>query len=268
MWGVDMENLFEYYLENDNLHFKYAKGEPAVKEQEFHDYNEFVFFVKGEAFFISKNIQQKLVPGSVIIIPKENFHQFCVTSPENYVRCILGFKDNTEFDSLTQKVINTINVISVPDEKVTYVFENLIEVVMSDLSDKEKELYVYAALVHLLVFFKLKPFMEINNNVHLSQVVSGALGIIDERYNDNLSVESIAKTLYVSPSTLAHEFRKELNISVYRYITKKRLSVAHKLIQQGDSMSSAASKSGFSDYSCFYRLYKKYYRIASENHHI
>jgi len=106
MWGVDMENLFEYYLENDNLHFKYAKGEPAVKEQEFHDYNEFVFFVKGEAFFISKNIQQKLVPGSVIIIPKENFHQFCVTDKVNYTRCILAFKDTEELKPFVKSVFN------------------------------------------------------------------------------------------------------------------------------------------------------------------
>ena len=38
-----MKKLFEYFIETDWFHLKYAKGEPAVKEQEFHDYNEFVF---------------------------------------------------------------------------------------------------------------------------------------------------------------------------------------------------------------------------------
>ena len=66
--------------------------------------------------------------------------------------------------------------------------------------------------------------------------------------------------LYVSPSTLSHKFSKELKISVYQYITKKRLSVAHKLIKQGESLKNAALSSGFNDYSCFYRLYKKYYK--------
>ena len=50
-----MENLFEYYIGTDKLHYKYAKGEPSAKGQEFHDYNEFVFFIKGQSFFVSKN---------------------------------------------------------------------------------------------------------------------------------------------------------------------------------------------------------------------
>ena len=87
-----LENLFEYYLENDKFHLKYAKGDPAVKEQEFHDYNEFVFFIEGESYLISKNIQQDLAPGSIILIPKENLHQFCVSNPKTYVRCFLGFR--------------------------------------------------------------------------------------------------------------------------------------------------------------------------------
>ena len=41
-----MENLFKYYIGTDKLHYKYAKGEPSAKGQEFHDYNEFVFFIK------------------------------------------------------------------------------------------------------------------------------------------------------------------------------------------------------------------------------
>ena len=69
-----MESLFEYYIESDNLHLKYAKGEPAVRKQEFHNYNEFVLFINGNASLISKNIQQKLTHGSLILIPKEHFH--------------------------------------------------------------------------------------------------------------------------------------------------------------------------------------------------
>ena len=41
-----MENLFEYYIENENFHLKYAKGEPAIKEREFHQYYEFVILWK------------------------------------------------------------------------------------------------------------------------------------------------------------------------------------------------------------------------------
>ena len=257
--GVSLEKLFEYYLENDNLHFKYAKGEPAVKEQEFHDYNEFVFFIKGDSLFISKSIRQKLTPETVILIPKENFHQFCVNTPDSYIRCILGFRDTDGLGGLAGEVMNAVKVLSHPDKKIISVFNDLIDIAKSELPTKEKELYVHASLIQLLIFLKTNPFREINGDTNLSPVVSRALAIIDERYTENLSVKAIAELLYISPSTLSHKFSRELNISIYRYITKKRLAVAHKLIQNGESIADAAFKSGFCDYSCFYRLYKKYY---------
>lgn len=55
-----------------------------------------------------------------------------------------------------------------------------------------------------------------------------------------------------------------MNMPIYRYITKKRLAEAHKLIAGGASLSYAAQNSGFGDYSCFYRLYRKYYGSKSK----
>ena len=62
--------MFKYYIENENFHFKYAMGEPEVKNREFHNYNEFVFFMEGNASIISKKFRQTLKPGSLLLIPK------------------------------------------------------------------------------------------------------------------------------------------------------------------------------------------------------
>lgn len=254
-----MKNRFNFYIETDNVHLKYAKGEPTINGKEYHDYNEFVFFVSGKSFLISKDIQQELTPGSIIIIPKEHFHQFSVSESENYVRCILGFRETNDICNLSSELMDSIKIISKPDIKIVSIFEQLIEFSKSNLSDEEKKLSMHSSLVLLMIYLKLYPSKTILSNVTLSSTVSHALAIIDENYANNLSVQNIAEKLYVSPSTLAHKFRKEMNISLYQYITKKRLSVAHKLIGQGESLTISASKSGFNDYSCFYRLYKKYY---------
>ena len=255
-----MENQFEYYIENKDLHLKYAKCEPAVKEQEFHDYYEFVFFINGEASFISRNIQQELTPKSIIIIPREHFHQFLVKKPQNYERCILGFKATPETATLIAEVMDDIKVISEPDSYLISVFEHLTEIIQSKLTDTEKILYINSAIVQLIIYLKYNSSLAIRKNIKLSAIIVKTLSLIDEKYAEPLSVKSISEALYVSPSTLAHKFRKEMNISVYQYITKKRLAVVHKLIEQGESFSTASLKSGFSDYSCFYRLYKKYYK--------
>jgi len=254
-----MGNLFEYYMEADGLHLKYAKGEPAVKDREFHDYNEFVYFIDGQLDFISKNIQQKLEPGSLILIPQEHFHQFCVKNPEKYTRCILGFYKTQEIEELTCEVMDTIKVIANPDKKLISAFEQLIEIIKSNLSDKEKMMFVRSFTVQLLIRLKHDSCVTVTKSITLSPIVSQTLNLIDEKYDENLSVEVLAKKLNVSPSTLAHKFSREMNISLYRYISKKRLSVANNMIRSGVPITTAALSCGFSDYSCFYRLYKKYY---------
>lgn len=250
--------MFKYYFENENFHFKYAMGEPEVKNREFHNYNEFVFFMEGNAFFISKKFRQTLKKGSLLLIPKENFHQFCVRQPETYTRCILGFRSTPEIEILLKGLSNEAELIENPDKRIISVFSAIIEIIKSDISEAEKKMFIMSSLVQLIVYFKLSH-SESRNNSNLSHVINGALDIIDNEFADRLSVENIAKRLHVSPSTLSHKFRNELNIPVYKYITKKRLSVARSLIENGESLINASLKSGFKDYSCFYRLYKKYF---------
>lgn len=253
-----MKKLFEYYIENHDLHVKYATGAPARRDMEFHSYNEFVYFIKGNSHLTSKNIQQKLEPGSVVIIPQENYHQFVITEPENYTRCILGFRSTSEINELVTEVMNETRVISTPDKFITDIFEALTEVMTSNLNQNEKLIFAKASLMQLLIRIK-RYIPKSKEEARHCTLISKALDIIDERYDEKLSVERIAKLLYVSPSTLSHKFKEELNISVYQYITKKRLSVVHNLICGGEPMTSASAKCGFNDYSCFYRLYKKYY---------
>lgn len=255
-----MEELFEYYVETDDFHLKYAKGEPSTKEREFHGYHELVFFMEGSSSLISKNIQRELTHGSIVMIPKEHFHQFCVTQPQSYVRCILGFHETPEIRALVSEVMDTIKIIVTPDEKVSGVLERVIEIVKSQLSDTYKKLFVKSAIVELLIYINQHTSHFISKSIRFSPVVSGALSIIDEKYAENLSVDRIAKLLYISPSTLAHKFSKEVNLSLYQYIIKKRLSVANDLIKKGQPLTKAALSSGFNDYSSFYRLYKKYYK--------
>lgn len=254
-----MNNSYEYCTEGQGIHFKYRKGLSPVKGKEFHDYHEFVLFTGGKSRLISTKIQQELTPGSIIVIPKAHFHQFCIDKPRDYVRCILGFYESPDISDLVHDVMTEVKVINSPDQRLVYLFERLTETAKSSLSREEKIMFTRASLIQILIYLKQYDLNAVSKNITISPVVQQALSYIDKSYTENISVESIAKKLYVSPSTLAHKFSKELNISVYRYVCQKRLSSAREYIENGDSPSAAAEKSGFSDYSCFYRMYKKRY---------
>lgn len=255
-----MEDLFEYYLETKNFHLKYAKGEPSAKDREIHHYHEFVLFLDGNSTLISKNIQQELTPGNLVLIPKEHLHQFCITAPAEYKRCIIGFCETPEISGLIRTVMTEVKVIYLPNQKITELFENLMETAKSRLADTEKHLLIQASLLQLLVYSKQFASEEISRTVNISPVTQQAIRYMDSNYSQKLSVQDMARHLYVSPSTLAHTFKKEMNISLYQYLSKRRISAVHKLIENGESYTEAVLKSGFSDYSCFYRIQKKYHR--------
>ena len=59
-----------------------------------------------------------------------------------------------------------------------------------------------------------------------------------------------------------HAFKTDLGIPLYRFIIEKKLFYAHKDMKSGISATEAAQKYGFSDYSCFYRHYKKLFGTA------
>ena len=131
-----------------------------------------------------------------------------------------------------------VRILTKPDKKRLYQCSQLTEAVKSELSQGAQQLFIQSALVQILICLLQSDLSKSESGrSDVSDMVKQAIAYIDENYAKKLSVSSIAEQLYVSPSTLSHKFSEELNISIYRYISKKN---------------------GFNDYSCFYRMYKKY----------
>lgn len=254
-----MDN-FEFYIETPSGHIKYAKGKPAVVDREFHDYNEIVLFLEGNAQLISKDIQLNLTPNTIIFIPKENFHQFIVSDSNSYTRCILGFNTNTETEEEeTQQIMKQVSVIPNPSKATLSIFEMLTSYCSKNISQKEWKLLIESCATLLLIEQRLFSNEKIEENLNLSSVTREAINFIDENFASDLSLETIAKEINTSVSTLSHCFADDLNISVYRYITQKRLSAVRQMVSSGATLNECAEKCGFKDYSSFFRVYKKYY---------
>jgi AraC-like DNA-binding protein len=257
-----MEACFSYYVEDASYHLKYAKGKPSALGREFHNYDEMVLFLNGSAQFLSKSIQLALTPGTLVLIPREQFHQFVVTQEERYTRCILGFRSTPGLKPLVDQVMGQITVIPHPSERTLQLFYQLMDSAQKGLPEQELLWMLPAALTMLMIEQKLCDAAPIRERVAVSEVTLRAMEHIDGNLAHQLTLSAIAQALNVSVSTLSHRFKEDLNIPVYRYIVKKRLSVAGSYIEQGMPLNTVAALSGFTDYAGFFRLYKKYYGHA------
>ena len=85
---------------------------------------------------------------------------------------------------------------------------------------------------------------------------------VEAHYTSQVTLGEIARQFFVSESTVSHLFKQKLGVSFYRYVTQRRLIAAKSLIEKGVLLESVAARTGFSDYSGFYRAFKQEYGIS------
>ena len=85
---------------------------------------------------------------------------------------------------------------------------------------------------------------------------------IEQNYAQHITVDDLARRFYVSNSNISHLFKQKMGVSLYRYITQRRLIAAKSLIGENLPMEEIARKVGFVDYSAFYRAFKQEFGIS------
>lgn len=94
------------------------------------------------------------------------------------------------------------------------------------------------------------------------ELLDKVMAYIEEHYAEHLAVSDIAHRFYVSDSSISHHFKQKMGISIYQYVTQRRLISAKNLISKGMALEQVAARVGFSDYSAFYRAFKQEYGIS------
>lgn len=85
---------------------------------------------------------------------------------------------------------------------------------------------------------------------------------IETHYAEHITISEISRRFFVSESTVSHLFKQKMGISIYYYVTQRRLISAKNLIAEGVTLEQVGARVGFSDYSAFYRAFKQEYGIS------
>ena len=251
---------FAHRIETDNLRFKHAKGMRDIIGKEIHPYHEIFFFIGGEAKFTSEEGTKRLTPYTTVVIPKDTFHSFHVQSAEaDYHRCVLNFEAVSGLGSLIDRKMQGIFLTK--GEKVTALFLELQQLDSLPIAEDEKRILLGALFAQLLV--ALDPdAKEATFDVSAHPITHRTLAYINENPASDLSAKALASRLHLSESHLSHIFKRDLHIPLHKYVLKKRLALANQKIKSGTPALRAAEECGFSDYSGFYKQYKKLFGFS------
>ncbi len=91
-----------------------------------------------------------------------------------------------------------------------------------------------------------------------SQYLASAIAYIRKHYAENLTLEQVAQSAFVSPYYLSHLFRAELDLTFSEYVLRFRINMAKKMMKEGnEKVQTIAEKVGFLDPNYFSKQFKR-----------
>lgn len=91
-----------------------------------------------------------------------------------------------------------------------------------------------------------------------ASLAAKAAGYIHQHYNEDLSLDTIAQSINISPTYLSRIFAKEHGVGIQEYITDLRILKAKQLLTEtGDKVYEIAAQVGYSDAIYFNKLFKR-----------
>ena len=119
-----------------------------------------------------------------------------------------------------------------------------------------------AKLIELLSLFGSGSPIRTDAVAGRPRKVQDILSYMDAHYKEIGTSKDVAKTFFVSESTLNRLFRRYVGMTVSQIIDARRLSNAERLLRDGASVTDACFLSGFTDCSRFIALFRKTFGVT------
>lgn len=255
--------------------FHYRDEKPKPVKIHHHDFYEIYFFLGGDVSYLVDGKNYKLNRGDLLLISPQELHRPIVKAGSVYERIVLWI-DRTYLASLStpecdltlcfqsdkHNHTNVIHTNAMMRGRIAELFELLCREAYS--TDFAAEAYAQGLLLQLLAEVNrlVQQRDEPVSSSEAPSLVNRITSYINTHYGEDISLDTLSAHFFVSKYYLSHEFSQKIGISVVRYLTLKRLSIAKELLSEGLSASEVCAHCGFHNYTTFYRTFREEYGIS------
>lgn len=251
---VHSYQAFEDFLFLYTTDWKFP-GEMAVH---FHDRCELLFVKKGDITYIADGKSYRLSKNSLILSrPMEN-HTIIFNDTDVYERYNILFDHNAPLFSAYHEIPQGISVVNFNGNELVCSLFKKMEYYCNHLESEQLKQVLqhltHEVLINILI--SAKEF-EQGQMCTVNPVITKAIAYIDENITAPLQVETLCEVLYITKSYLHHLFAKHMNITPKKYIMLRKLHMVQRELAAGGNPTQIAVRYGFTNYSTFYRNYRK-----------
>jgi len=238
------------------------------KSFESHDLYEIYIFLNGNAkYYIEENIYE-LVPGDVLLIPPGDMHRIDMQNQaRDYERII--FYIRIEYLKLLETtacpLIEKLDEIAKQNHLIHFEKDDFDELIgqlnklmtITAGDDFGKELLIRSYSTNIVISFIQNVLSNKNHSKQgqKTDLISKVITYINDHINEDLGLDFLAQTFYISKYHLLRKFKNHTHSTIYEYIVSKRIINAKRLLREGYTAIEASKLCGFKDYPNFYKAF-------------
>ncbi|XEC93290.1 AraC family transcriptional regulator [Paenibacillus tarimensis] len=260
-YSIDDEELF-------SIHYMDLKGYFKMDKNHLHAYYEIFYLLEGERVYFINDRVYTAKKGDMVVINPYDLHHTSSSDVPGCERIIIYFSPEflPPFDDLISTVLpfaQGSRLLRFPMKDQPAVEQKIRDIYMECMETKTGyEACVRSTLTNLLVQIhrhltdeNLQP-LEFAHPMH--EKISEVASFLSQYYQDDISLEQIAKQFYISPSYLSRIFKKITGLHFREYLLHIRIREAQKrLCETQEKTLMIAEHVGFRHISHFNTSFKK-----------
>lgn len=250
--------------------------EEKAMDMHIHDCYELYYSISGGKQFLIDNRFYSIAPGDLFVINQYESHKLTQIDSCIHERIVLSIhpdylkKLSTKttnldfcFSHRPAQATHKISLTKEQQQRFLY-FTNKITSAVGFAHDIIEQ----AAFMELLAMINLAWQSSLStqtieetesslHSYHYNHQVDNILTYINRNITNPVTIEQLAGEFFLSESYICRIFKSATGTTISKYITARRISIAKSLLNEGCSVGEAFEKSGFTDYSNFFKAFTK-----------
>ena len=269
-------NTRQYMLSEAYEVFYYSDTHFRSVGSHSHTYYELYFFEAGAVTMEIDGRGYPLESGDVIVIPPGIDHRALLTDPDKPYRRFVFWQSRSFLESLEGRSPDFGYLPRRAEERGKYVYHldpptfnavrtrlfTLLDETHADRFGRQTAINLYISDLLLFLARTVVEQEQRRNGWEQLSRYEAITKYVDEHLDEHLSLDTLARQFYLSKYYLVHLFRENTGLSVHQYILKKRLAACCDAMLGGAAVGAVCRQWGFSDYSAFYRAFRKEYGMS------
>jgi AraC-like DNA-binding protein len=244
---LDVELLHAYYVQH-------------AYPRHSHDYYVISLIARGHQSFTHQGTKHRTPPGGLILINPGAVHTGEAADGQGFeLRALypsLSLMETAVFELTGRRALPYFKEVQVDHSWATNNILSLHKAISESTGRLESEARLLWTMTQLI-----KRYAHVGSGEGQLKTERRAIQqvrqFIDEHFSENVSLNTLAQHVSLSPYYLLRAFRAEVGMPPYAYLENVRIRHTQRLIKAGLPLAEAAAEAGFSSQSHMTRQFKK-----------